>query len=92
VDRFQIDTLFEHFPEGGQLTQPFHLARAIFLARSHDLDAIGLEVRAHRADRFKDGLRETLARSRAVADVLFGIEPRFYGEPVPISGSASATH
>jgi vancomycin permeability regulator SanA len=26
------------------------------------------------------------------ADVLFGVEPRFYGEPVPISGSASATH
>lgn len=49
-------------------------------------------MRTHRADRFKDDLREMLARSRAVADVLVGVEPRFYGEPVPISGSASATH
>lgn len=53
------------------ISQPFHNERAIFLARSRGLDAIGLNARDVTGRRgLKVQGRERLARIRAVLDVL----------------------
>ncbi len=75
-------------------TQRFHLARSVFLARSAGLDAVGLvaDRREYVTARW-DAVREAIARTVAVADVhLLGTEPRFLGDPLPITGDARATH
>lgn len=68
------------------VSQPFHLARALYLADRRGQDAIGFAARTPRgysAQRVR--AREVLARAMAVLDVeLLGREPRFLGEPVPI--------
>jgi SanA protein len=80
-----------HVEDAVICTQGFHLPRAVFLARMHDIDAVGFEARAYLGHGYRDQFRELLARVRAVADVVFGTEPRFYGPPVPITGPASAS-
>lgn len=75
-------------------TQLFHLHRSVYLARAAGIDAHGViaDRRGYPA-RHLDARRETLARARAVLDVLSPLSrPRFLGEPVPIDGSASASH
>jgi SanA protein len=70
------------------VTQDFHMARALYAARHAGLDATG-----YSADRRTYGhvlaqlkMRETLARVKAVADVLTGAKPRFLGPRIPIAG------
>jgi SanA protein len=70
------------------VSQPDHLARAIYLGQSHDLDVIGYAARAVGGLRSRSQLREGLARVKAVLDVtLLGKEPKFYGPMVPIPSS-----
>ncbi|MEZ5978602.1 MAG: ElyC/SanA/YdcF family protein [Planctomycetota bacterium] len=68
------------------VSQPFHAERAVFLARSRGIDAVGFGA-ADPALRswLKVRAREVLARTLAVGDVLFGTEPRFLGPPVPVA-------
>ncbi|GMV40340.1 MAG: hypothetical protein AMXMBFR64_20560 [Myxococcales bacterium] len=74
-------------------TQRFHLPRALFLARHHGIDAVGLVAdRREYVDARRDALREVVARTRAAADVVLGVGPRHLGDPIPIDGSASASH
>jgi SanA protein len=65
-------------------TQTFHLPRALFLARALGIDAVG-----YRADNvhllLRNELRESLARPKALWDVLVHRVPKFLGEPIPIS-------
>ena len=67
------------------VSQPFHNARAVFLARHHGQAVVALNA----ADpmlfkyRLKTQVREVGARLRAVWDVLSGKEARHYGEPIP---------
>ena len=67
------------------VSQPFHNARAVFLARHHGQAVIALNA----ADpmqlryRLKTQVREVGARLRAVWDVLSGKEARHYGDPIP---------
>jgi SanA protein len=70
------------------VTQDFHMARALYAARH-----AGLEAAGYSADRRDYGtvmarlrVRETLARVKAVADVLTGAKPRFLGPRIPIAG------
>lgn len=63
------------------ISQRFHIERAVFLARMHDIEAYGFAA----ADvpwrwQFKVRLREVLARTVAVIDVLFGKAPKFLGK------------
>ena len=67
------------------VSQAFHNARAVFLARHHGQAVVALNA----ADpmlfkyRLKTQVREVGARLRAVWDVLSGKEARHYGDPIP---------
>ena len=68
-------------------TQDFHLPRALFIARSLGLEACGIK-----ADRreynlgLKNVVRENAARVKAFWDVATSAQPRFLGDPIPITG------
>ncbi len=68
------------------VSQAFHCERALFLA-----DREGLAATALAADPIggffgaKVRVRETLARVKAVLDVVLGTEPRFLGPPVEVA-------
>lgn len=70
------------------VTQDFHMARALYAARHAGLDATGYSADrrtyGHVIARLK--MRETLARVKAVADVVTGAKPRFLGPRIPIAG------
>ena len=72
------------------VSQRSHNQRAIFLARSHGLDAIGLnagEASLSRLLALKNQARELLARVAAVLDAkIFGTKPKFLGPPVRVVG------
>lgn len=75
------------------VTQGFHLPRAVWLARRAGLDAHGVSADLHdygRALRFSQ-VRETLARVKAVGEVVTGSDPRFLGPQIPITGDGRAS-
>ncbi|HLT52307.1 MAG TPA: ElyC/SanA/YdcF family protein [Flavobacteriaceae bacterium] len=68
------------------ISQKFHNERAVFLANSNAIEAIGFnakDVSQHYG--FKTNLREYFAKSKAVIDILFNKQPKFLGEPIQIS-------
>lgn len=67
------------------ISQKFHNQRAIFLAEHHDINAVGFNAKDV-TGRYgiKTKIREYIARTKAVLDVLFDVEPKFYGEEVEI--------
>lgn len=72
------------------VTQDFHLPRALFIARYLGLDAYG--VVAQGAERsLKDYLREVPASLKALVDIVIHREPKYLGEPIPLSGDGSTT-
>ena len=82
---FQVDSFLV-------TTQDFHLPRALYIAKSLDLDAWGC-----RADKrfYKDiqqmKNREWLARVKAWLDVNLGVKPRFEGMSFDIEGDGRQT-
>jgi SanA protein len=68
------------------ISQKFHVERALFLASSHDIDAIGFcagDVPFPYG--IKTQLREFFARIKMFSDLyIFRTKPRFLGEPVHI--------
>lgn len=75
------------------VTQEFHLARSIYIAQHAEIDVQGviaedspylnLEWITH---------REQLARVKSFAEVLLDRDPKYLGEPIPITGSSFASH
>lgn len=71
------------------VTQKFHLPRALYIGKS-----LNLEVYGYIADKqdyqgmIWNELRECVARSKAVVDVVTGAKPKFLGEPIPIEGGS----
>ncbi|MEM6514754.1 MAG: ElyC/SanA/YdcF family protein [Bacteroidota bacterium] len=67
------------------VSQKFHNERAIYLANNHDIKAVGFNADnvSTRAG-LKVQIREYLARAKASIDVLFNVEPKFYGEKIII--------
>ena len=68
------------------VSQKFHNQRALYLARSYGIEAIGFNARdvSERAGR-KTMFREQLARVRAVWDAtVFRRQPKFLGAPIAI--------
>lgn len=67
------------------VSQPFHLARAIFLAREEGIEAWGFEAQdVSRAYSIFTTLRRYPSALRAYVDVWFDTPPRHAGEPVRI--------
>jgi SanA protein len=72
------------------VTQRFHLPRAVYAARALGLDAHGVVADRQRyAGELRNQLRESLARVKAVANVLLGAKPTFLGNSIPITGDSS---
>ena len=69
------------------VSQQFHNERAIYLAKAHGIDAIGMNAGNWRKGRLRFHMmaRECLlARPKAVIDILFGKRPRYGGDTIDI--------
>lgn len=67
------------------ISQEFHNERAIYLAHKHGIQAIGFNAKDLKGRQaIKVMSREYLARTKAVLDVLRGVEPKFLGTPISI--------
>ncbi len=67
------------------ISQEFHTQRAVYIAQSLGLRAIGFNARNVGASGgMKTRFREYLARVRVMLDVWFGAKPRFLGERIVI--------
>ncbi len=67
------------------ISQKFHNERAIYLAEKNGIDAIGFNAKdVSKSYGFKTAVREYFARSKAVIDCFFGVNPKFLGEPITI--------
>ncbi|MEM8525096.1 MAG: ElyC/SanA/YdcF family protein [Bacteroidota bacterium] len=67
------------------ISQAFHNERAIFIAKWKGINAVGYNAKdiGGRVG-LKIHLREALARVKMMLDLIFGKEPKFYGEPIEI--------
>lgn len=75
------------------VTQKYHLYRLIYTARKQGVEAYGVVC----DDREWPGmpyyrLRESVAIVKDFFKCLFGVRPTYLGEPVPVSGTAYASH
>jgi len=76
------------------VTQQFHISRAVCMARSLGLDAVGYAINQ---DRFKGPslrswqLREYFARIKAFFSIILKPKPRYLGDKIPILGDGRAT-
>lgn len=67
------------------ISQEFHNERAIYLAHHHGIHAIGFNAKdLSGTPALKVTLREYLARTKAVLDILRGAKPKFLGDPITI--------
>lgn len=72
------------------VTQNFHLPRALFLARAVGIGAIGVTARGGE-NSLPAYLREIPASWKALLDVVFHRQPKYLGEPIPLSGDGRMT-
>jgi vancomycin permeability regulator SanA len=73
-------------------TQQFHITRAVYIARSLGIDAFGYpapDLEVYRLQWFR--FRESGAKLKAFYDVIIKREPKYLGDPIPITGSGLAT-
>lgn len=67
-------------------TQKFHQPRAVYLARSMGIDAVGVIADSYiYRDDLRNNFREFFARIKAYVDVLLWSSPKFWGEQIPIT-------
>ena len=67
------------------ISQEFHNRRAVYIANSLKLNAIGFnakDVNAHNG--FKTKIREKFARVKVFIDLIFDMKPKFLGEKIEI--------
>lgn len=74
------------------VTQDFHLPRALYIAKSLELEACGqgADIRRYRGERARER-REFFAKIKAWLDVSFQSKPKYLGEEMPLSGSGLDT-
>lgn len=72
------------------VTQDFHLARSLWLARSLGLDAYGVVAEGPQNSGY-NYLREIPASLKAVMDVVIHREPKYLGDTIPLSGNGEST-
>ncbi|GEQ87296.1 protein SanA [Patiriisocius marinistellae] len=67
------------------ISQKFHNQRAIYLASQYDLNFIGFNAQnVSNSYGLKTEFREYLARTKAVFDIIFNVQPKFKGPKVII--------
>lgn len=67
------------------ISQQFHNERAIYIAEKNGITAIGFNAKdVDGTDGLKVRFREYFARTKALLDIIFHVEPRFYGEKIEI--------
>lgn len=67
------------------ISQKFHNERAIYLAEKNGIEAIAYNAKdVSKNYGFKTQVREYFARSKAILDVVFGVEPKFLGDKIEI--------
>lgn len=67
------------------ISQQFQNERAIYIAESKGIKAIGFNAKdMEGTNGIKVKFREYFARTKAFMDIVFNVQPRFYGEKVPI--------
>ena len=85
LEVFQVDSVVV-------VTQEYHLYRAVYVARSLGLDAVGVasDPRQYTAQFYRDA-REILARNKDFFYCVFKPLPTFLGEAIPIWGDGNLT-
>ena len=76
------------------VTQKFHISRAVWMARSLGLDAIGYAIDDARfagPSLRSWHSREYFARVKAFLSIIFNVNPRHLGDVIPISGDGQVT-
>lgn len=75
------------------VSQEYHLARSVYLAKALGLDAYGVAAddRAYYG-RWKMDVREALARSKDFFGAVIQPEPTYLGEAIPVSGNGDLTN
>ena len=67
------------------ISQPFHNKRAIYIAQHKGIEAIGYNAKdVPRNYGMKTMLREKLARTKMIFDLMFNKSPKFLGEKIAI--------
>ncbi|MBE6564760.1 MAG: SanA protein [Ruminococcaceae bacterium] len=74
------------------VTQEYHLHRALYIAESLGVEAVGVSADLHtyRGQPIRDG-REVLARVKDVFSCLFAVKPTYLGGIIPVSGNGEAS-
>ena len=75
------------------VTQRYHLYRAIYLAESLGLKAIGVpaDLRSYTGQSYRD-MREHIARAKDFFYAIIKPEPTYLGETIPVSGNGNITN
>ena len=67
------------------ISQQFHNQRAIYLAENNDLNVIAFNAKAIKGRYgFKTKVREYLARTKAIIDVVINKQPKFLGPKIKL--------
>lgn len=70
------------------ISQQFHNERAIYIAEKKGIKAIGFNAKdVEGTNGMKVKLREYLARTKAYLDIVFNVQPKFYGESINIGSN-----
>ena len=75
------------------VTQEYHLYRALYIAKSLDIEAYG--VVANRREyqfQIKRDIREIAARVKDFIKTIFKPKPKYLGETIPVSGNGNITN
>lgn len=70
------------------VSQPFHLPRAVFIARGLGIDAYGVTTDTG-AVLTENYVREIFADEKAALELLLNAQPKYLGAAIPISGDGS---
>lgn len=75
------------------VTQEYHLYRALYIAKSLGLDAVGVpsDYETYRGQLKRD-IREVLARCKDFATSVIKPKPTYLGEAIPVSGDGNLTN
>lgn len=74
------------------ITQEFHLQRGLFIAQKLDLPAVGVAADIQDYGHMERVIiREKLAIMKAWMNVIFGAQPKFLGESIPLTGDSKAS-